>query len=88
MHVSNLARRLAGAALVLALVVAGGMLIWLHTTLTGGALRASVASPLSGALGQPVSIGSIAPVVRPRLALTLEDVRVGRTPPGGLDASM
>ena len=50
---------------------------WVRATLTSDAVRTSLASQVSRALGQPVSIGAVSLVVRPRLALSLRDVRVG-----------
>lgn len=60
------------------LVVALGLFFWARTILASNAVRNAVASQLSTALGQPVSIGSIGATILPRTTMTLDDVRVGQ----------
>lgn len=66
----------AGLALLVAVV---GAWLWARTTLGSEAVRTDVATQLSGALGQPVAIGSLSPTLFP-LSLTLQDVTVGSPP--------
>lgn len=64
--------------IVLVLLVAMvGVWGWARVALGGDAVRRDVASQVSEALGQPVSIGAIGPTFFPRLSLTLQDVMVG-----------
>lgn len=62
---------------VLVLVGAVGVFGWVHATFTGDAVRTSMAAQVARAVGQPVSIGSIALAFRPRPALRLNDIRIG-----------
>lgn len=69
--------RKAGIAAAATVLVVAGAFVWARVSLSGAALRADVALQLSEALGQPVSIGSIAPSLWPRSSVTFADVQIG-----------
>jgi uncharacterized protein involved in outer membrane biogenesis len=55
-----------------------GLVVAARTLLTGDNVRAAVASQLSQALGQPVSIGGIGASVYPRVTIDLTQVSIGQ----------
>lgn len=69
-------RRLLRAAVILAAIVAVGLLlVW--QALRGGHAREAVEARLTATLGQPVSIGRLNITLFPRLAISGHDVRLG-----------
>lgn len=64
---------LIGILVVLVAVV--GLYVWVRLAM--GTVRTDLATQLSDALGQPVSIGSLGPAILPGPAVTLGDVKIG-----------
>jgi uncharacterized protein involved in outer membrane biogenesis len=67
------------------LFVAGSaaLFFWVRSVFTHENARAQLAAQLSEMLGQPVTIGSIAATIYPRITIKLGDVDVG--PPAGVE---
>ena len=64
--------------LVVFLVIAGiGVALWARSVLGRDAVRAQLASQISSAVGQPVTIGSVSASIYPRITVNLGDVRIG-----------
>ncbi len=60
-------------------VLAGiGLALLARSVLTGANVRAAVASQLSAAIGQPVTIGSLGASVYPRVTMDLGEVAIGQ----------
>ncbi|HUE89688.1 MAG TPA: AsmA family protein [Vicinamibacterales bacterium] len=76
------------AIVLVFLVVAGGLAVALlaRSVLTGENVRAALASQVSAALGQPVTIGGLDASIYPRVTMDLADVRIGSTSAVHLDA--
>lgn len=66
------------AALVLILLVGGGLSIWARSVLGQDGVRTTIAAQLSKSLGQPVTIGSIGATIYPRVTVNLGDVSIGQ----------
>jgi hypothetical protein len=64
-------------AVAVLLLVAAGVYVWAQIAFGGELVRGAVASQLSRTLGQRVQIASVRVAVWPRVALRLENVRVG-----------
>jgi uncharacterized protein involved in outer membrane biogenesis len=69
-------RTLTIATLVLA-GLAGAMLLWAQSVLGQDAVRSALASQLSAAVGQPVTIGGIRAGIFPRVTVHLSEVSIG-----------
>src|SRR5262245_48315206 len=67
-------------ALVLIIVVSGGLFFWARTALGGDTVRNALAAQLSSTLGQPVTVGSISATIYPRVTVNLGDVSIGQPP--------
>jgi uncharacterized protein involved in outer membrane biogenesis len=67
---------LLGASPVLVLL-STGLFLWARDVFTADAVRVALANQLSTALGQPVTIGSIAVTIVPRLTINLRQVTIG-----------
>jgi uncharacterized protein involved in outer membrane biogenesis len=66
-------------AVLCVLVLAGGALaLWAKSVLTGDNVRLAIAAQISGALGQPVTIGGIGASIYPRVMVDLADVAIGQ----------
>jgi uncharacterized protein involved in outer membrane biogenesis len=65
---------------VVILIAAGaiGLFVWARAVLAGDAVRRTVETQLSRALGQPVTIGSVDATILPRVTMNLRDVAVGQ----------
>jgi uncharacterized protein involved in outer membrane biogenesis len=76
------------AIVLVSLVVVGGLALALlaRTVLTGENVRAAVASQVSAALGQPVTIGALDASIYPRVTMDLADIRIGPNAAVQLDA--
>ena len=64
-------------AFVLLVLLSTGLFLWARAVFTGDIVRVALANQLSGALGQPVTIGSIAVTIVPRLTVNLGQVTIG-----------
>ena len=64
-----------GAVLVVGLA---GLGLWARSVLTGENVRLAIATQMSEALGQPVTIGGIGASVYPRVMVDLTDVAIGQ----------
>ena len=74
-------------ALVFVVVACGLAVAYLaRSVLTGENVRAAVASQVSAALGQPVTIGGLDASIYPRVTMDLADVRIGSTSAVQLEA--
>jgi len=67
---------LVGVCLGAAALVAG-LFLWVRAVFTGDIVRHALASQLSSALGQPVTIGGIGAGLYPRVTVNLKDVAIG-----------
>jgi uncharacterized protein involved in outer membrane biogenesis len=67
---------LLGASALL-LLLSTGLFLWARAIFTGDTVRVALANQLSRAIGQPVTIGSIAVTIVPRLTLNLGQVTIG-----------
>jgi uncharacterized protein involved in outer membrane biogenesis len=67
---------LLGASVLLVLLTTG-LFLWARAVFTEDAVRVALASQLSKAIGQPVTIGSIAVTIVPRLTMNLGQVTIG-----------
>src|SRR5687768_15334856 len=66
------------AIVVLMVAAAGlGLFLWARAVLGGDTVRRALAAQISGALGQPVAIGSIDTSIFPTLTVGLGDVAIG-----------
>lgn len=63
--------------LVLVLVLAIGIFFWARSVLGQDAVRTALASQISQAIGQPVTIGSISASIYPRVTVVLGEVAIG-----------
>lgn len=63
--------------LVLVLVLAMGIFFWARSVLGRDAVRTALASQISQAIGQPVTIGSISASIYPRVTVVLGEVTIG-----------
>jgi uncharacterized protein involved in outer membrane biogenesis len=63
---------------VLALAIVG-LALWAKSVLTGDNVRLAIAAQISGALGQPVTIGGIGASIYPRVMVDLADVAIGQS---------
>ncbi|HEX7085709.1 MAG TPA: AsmA family protein [Vicinamibacterales bacterium] len=70
-------KRLLIIAGVLILLVGIALTVLARTLLTGENVRSAVASQVSAALGQPVTIGGLGASVYPRVTMDLSDVTIG-----------
>ena len=57
--------------------LAAGMFLWVRAVFTGDIVRSTLASQLSSALGQPVTIGGIGAGLYPRVTVNLKEVAIG-----------
>jgi uncharacterized protein involved in outer membrane biogenesis len=57
--------------------LAAGLFLWVRAVFTGDMVRRALASQLSSALGQPVTIGGIGAGLYPRVTVNLKDVAIG-----------
>jgi uncharacterized protein involved in outer membrane biogenesis len=64
-------------AFVLLVLLTTGLFLWARAVFTGDIVRVALANQLSRALGQPVTIGSIAVTIVPRLTVNLGQVTIG-----------
>ena len=67
---------LVGVCLVVA-ALAAGLFLWVRAVFTDELVRRALASQLSSALGQPVTIGGIGAGLYPRVTVNLKDVAIG-----------
>ena len=72
-------KKVAAGILVLLLVAGLSVFFWARTVLETDAVRNALASQLSKALGQPVTIQSVAATIYPRVTIALRDVAIGET---------
>jgi AsmA protein len=63
--------------LVLVLVLAIGIFFWARSVLGRDTVRTALASQISQAIGQPVTIGSISASIFPRVTVVLGEVTIG-----------
>ena len=68
------------AALVVILVLSLGLFLWARAVFTHDAVRTALAEQLSKALGQPVSVATIAVAIYPRVTVNLGHVTIGEPP--------
>jgi uncharacterized protein involved in outer membrane biogenesis len=73
-------RKVLLGVLILVLVAAAGLFLWARAALTGEGVRTALASQLSQALGQPVSIGDLGVDFFPGIGVQLEGVTIGAPP--------
>jgi uncharacterized protein involved in outer membrane biogenesis len=66
------------AALVLVVLLAGGLFVWARSVLGQDGVRTAIAGQLSKTLGQPVTIGSIGATIYPRVTVNLGGVSIGQ----------
>jgi uncharacterized protein involved in outer membrane biogenesis len=64
------------AAAVIA-IAAAGLFFWARSVFSQDAVRVTLASQLTSALGQPVTIGGVAATIYPRVTMRLEEVAIG-----------
>jgi len=64
-------------AFVVLVFLATGLFLWARAVFTEDTVRVALANQLSRALGQPVTIGSIAVTIVPRLTVNLGQVTIG-----------
>jgi uncharacterized protein involved in outer membrane biogenesis len=55
-----------------------GLLLWARAVLAGDGVRTAVEAQLTGALGQPVTIGGVHATIFPRVTMNLTDVAIGQ----------
>jgi uncharacterized protein involved in outer membrane biogenesis len=67
---------LVGVCLAVA-ALAAGLFLWVRAVFTDDLVRSALASQLSSALGQPVTIGGISAGLYPRVTVNLKDVAIG-----------
>ena len=70
-------KKVALGIVVLLLVAALGGFFWARTVLETDAVRNALASQLTKALGQPVTVQSVKATIYPRVTVTLRDVSIG-----------
>lgn len=70
-------KKIAAGTLILLLVAGVGTFFWARAVLETDAVRNALASQLSKALGQPVSVQGVAATIYPRVTISLRDVAVG-----------
>lgn len=70
-------KKLLIGALLLLVVLGGGLYFWAHAIFASDTVRAAVESQLTRALGQPVHVGRIGATIVPRVTMTMHDVRIG-----------
>ena len=81
-------KKVAIGLVVLMLVLGVGGFFWARSVLATDAVRTALADQLSKALGQPVTVGSVAATIYPRVTVSLTDVTIGKDAPiriGALD---
>lgn len=71
-------KRIAIVVLVVVVLGGAGLALWARSVLTGDNVRAAIAAQVSGALGQPVTIGGIGASIYPRVTVDLTDVAIGQ----------
>jgi uncharacterized protein involved in outer membrane biogenesis len=64
-------------AFVLILLLSLGLYLWVRAVFTQDAVRTALAEQLSKALGQPVSVATIAATIYPRVTVNLGQVTIG-----------
>ena len=64
-------------ALVLILFLSIGLFLWVRAVFTQDTVRTALAEQLSKALGQPVSVATIAATIYPRVTVNLGNVTIG-----------
>ena len=72
-----MSRKVLAAVCLAVAALAGGLFLWVRAVFTGDVVRSALASQLSSALGQPVSIGGIGAGLYPRVTVNLKDVAIG-----------
>jgi uncharacterized protein involved in outer membrane biogenesis len=70
-------KRILLGTFVLLVLLATGLFVWARAVFTEDTVRVALANQLSRALGQPVTIGSIAVTIVPRLTVNLGQVTIG-----------
>ncbi len=58
-------------------VAALGLFFWVRSVLASDAVQVALASQMSAAIGQPVTIGSVGASIYPRITVALKDVSIG-----------
>jgi len=71
-------RKVVLGAFVVLVLLATGLFLWARAVFTEDTVRVALANQLSRALGQPVTIGSIAVTIVPRLTVNLKQVTIGK----------
>lgn len=70
-------KRVLLAAFVLIVLLSIGLFLWVRAVFTQDKVRATLAEQLSKALGQPVSVATIAAAIYPRVTVNLGGVTIG-----------
>lgn len=70
-------KKLVLAAVALVVVAGLGLFFWARSILATDAVRSALATQVSKAIGQPVTVGGVTASVYPRVAVTLTDVGIG-----------
>jgi uncharacterized protein involved in outer membrane biogenesis len=70
-------RKLLVGVCLAAAALAAGLFLWVRAVFTDDVVRSALASQLSSALGQPVTIGGIGAGLYPRVTVNLKDVAIG-----------
>ena len=72
-------KKILAAAAAFIVLVGIGAAVWARSILATDTVRSAIASQVSRAIGQPVTIGGIGASVFPRVTVNLEQVTIGRT---------
>src|SRR5205085_10839847 len=72
-----MAKKIAIGVAALVLVGGLGLYVWARSVFGQDTVRVAIATQISHALGQPVSVGSIGVGIYPRVTLRLGDVAIG-----------
>ena len=70
-------RKVVAAVCLAVAALATGLFLWVRAVFTDDIVRSALASQLSSALGQPVTIGGIGAGLYPRVTVNLKDVAIG-----------
>lgn len=73
-----MAKKLALGVVVLLVVLGGGGYFWARSVLGTDAVKNALASQLSTALGQPVTVDGVSASIYPRVTVALTGVRIGK----------
>ena len=74
-----MAKKLALGVVVLLVVLGGGGYFWARSVLGTDAVKNALASQLSTALGQPVTVDGVSASIYPRVTVALTGVRIGKS---------